>query len=114
MGLGVQSVCLSETCPEQAKKTQSVNGNSQFSKKYGSGPHPQLIQPPKALFKGFPNTPTYPPLQWAQMRQHGSDPRKLRPKRYSSLVQTRNCLPPRVQLPATASATAFAIPLNCA
>ena len=40
MGLGVQSVCLSETCPEQAKKTKSVNGNSQFSKRMAPDPTP--------------------------------------------------------------------------
>ena len=39
MGVGV-TCSLSGTRLEQAKKTQPVNGNGQFSKKYGSGPPP--------------------------------------------------------------------------
>ena len=39
MGVGVRC-SLSETGLEQAKKTQPVNGNGQFLKKYGSGPPP--------------------------------------------------------------------------
>ena len=59
MGVGVRC-SLSETGSEQAKKTQPVNGNGQFSKKYGSGPPPQPIHLRKALFKGFPNIPHIP------------------------------------------------------
>ena len=39
MGVGVRC-SLSETGLEQAKKTQPVNGNGQFLKKYGPGPPP--------------------------------------------------------------------------
>ena len=60
MGVGVQC-SLSETRSDQAKKTQPVNDNGQFSKKYGSGPPPQPIHLRKALFKGFPNIPHIPP-----------------------------------------------------
>ena len=60
MGVGVRC-SLSKTGSEQAKKTQHVNGNGQFSKKYGSGPPPpQPIHLRKALFKGFPNIPHIP------------------------------------------------------
>ena len=59
LGVGVRC-SLSETGSEQAKKTQPVNGNGQFSKKYGSGPPPQPIHLRKALFKGFPNIPHIP------------------------------------------------------
>ena len=39
MGVGVRC-SLSETGLEQAKKTQPVNGNGHFLKKYGSAPPP--------------------------------------------------------------------------
>ena len=62
MGVGVRCN-FSETKLEQAKKTQPVNGNSQFSKKYGSAPPP----PPnpyiseKPFSRAFRIYPTYPP-----------------------------------------------------
>ena len=60
MGVGVRC-SLSETGLEQTKKTQPVNGNGQFSKKYGSGAPSQPIHLRKALFKGLPNIPHIPP-----------------------------------------------------
>ena len=61
MGVGVRC-SLSETRPEQAKETQPVNGNGQFSKKYGSGPPPpnQYISE-KPFSRAFRIYPTYPP-----------------------------------------------------
>ena len=63
---------LSETRPQQAKKTQPVNGNGQFSRKYGSGPPPDQYISEKPSSRAFRIYPTYPPLQGtqeAQMRQ---------------------------------------------
>ena len=55
-------VVVSETRPEQAKKTQPVNGNAQFWKKYCSGPPPNHTSP-KSPLQGLseytPHTPTY-------------------------------------------------------
>ena len=94
--VGVMGVrcSLSETRPEQAKKTQPVNGNGQFSKKYGSGPALTNTSP-KSPFWIYP---TYPPLwdtQRTQMRQQRHQPLKtLRvgtkrgvPERYVCVVQ---------------------------
>ena len=62
MGVGVRR-SLSETGSEQAKKTQPVNGNRQFSKKCGSGPPPPTHASPKSPLQGLseytPHTPTY-------------------------------------------------------
>ena len=62
MGVGVRCN-LSETRLEQAKKTQPVNGNGQFSKKYGSRPPPLTHTSPKSPFQGLseytPHTPTF-------------------------------------------------------
>ena len=63
LGVGVRC-SLSETGSEQAKKTQPVNGNGQFSKKYGSGPpppptHTSPKSPIQGLSKYTPHTPTY-------------------------------------------------------
>ena len=45
MGVGVRC-SLSETGPGQGKKTQPVNGNGQFSKKYAPPPHPYISEKP--------------------------------------------------------------------
>ena len=60
-GVGVRC-SLSETRPQQAKKTQPVNGNGQFSKKYGSGPPPNPYISEKPFSRAFRIYPTYPPL----------------------------------------------------
>ena len=62
MGVGVRC-SLSGNGLEQAKKTQPVNGNGQFSKK-NMVPDPPLIRTsPKSPFQGLsehtPHTPTY-------------------------------------------------------
>ena len=78
MGVGVRC-SLSETRPEQAKKTQPVNGNAQFSKKYGSGAPPNQYISEKPFSRAFRIYPTYPPLwdtQRAQMRQQWHRPLK--------------------------------------
>ena len=60
-GVGVRC-SLSEIRLEQAKKTQPVNGNGHFSRKYGSGPPPPLTNTsPKSPLQGFPNLPHIPP-----------------------------------------------------
>ena len=60
LGVGVRR-SLSETGSEQAKKTQPVNGNGQFSKKYGPDPPPTHTSP-KSPIQGLPeytpHTPT--------------------------------------------------------
>ena len=66
MGVGVRC-SLSETGSEQAKKTQPVNGNGQFSKKYGSGPpptHTSLKSPIQGLSEYTPHTPTSGTPSW--------------------------------------------------
>ena len=67
MGVGVRC-SLSETGSEQAKKTQLVNSNGQFSKKYGSGPPPptrtSLKSPIQGLSEYTPHTPTSRTLSW--------------------------------------------------
>ena len=64
--MGVHVRCsLSETGLEQAKKTQPVNGNGQFSKKYGSGPplNPYISEKPfSRAFQIYPHTPPFGPL----------------------------------------------------
>ena len=60
MGVGVWC-SLSETGLEQAKKTQPVSGNGQFSKKYGSGPPPNQYMSEKPFSRAFQIYPTYPP-----------------------------------------------------
>ena len=78
MGVGVRC-SLSGPGPEQAKKTQPVNGSGQFSKKYASGPPPLYIHLRKAHSRAFRIYPTYPPLrdtQRAQIRQQWQRPPK--------------------------------------
>ena len=78
MGVGVRC-SLSQTGSEQAKKTQPVNGNGQFSKKYGSGPPPNPYISEKPYSRAFQIYPTYPYLrntQLAKMRQQGRQPAK--------------------------------------
>ena len=78
MGVGVRC-SLSETGSEQAKKTQLVNSNGQFSKKYGSGPPPNPYISEKPYSRAFRIYPTYPYLpntQLAEMRQQGQQPAK--------------------------------------
>ena len=76
MGVGVRC-SLSETGLEQAKKTQPVNGNGQFLKKYGSGPPPNPTSP-KSPFQGLseytPHTPTYGTLSEHKSGNNGTDP----------------------------------------
>ena len=89
MGVGVRC-SLSETGLEQAKKTQPVNGNGQFSKKYGSGPPPNPYISEKPYSRAFRIYPTYPYLrntQLAQIRQqwHQKIGRKsVVPERYAN------------------------------
>ena len=65
MGVGVRC-SLSETGLEQAKNPQPVNGNGQFSKKYGSGlpPNPYISEKPSS--RAFRIYPTYPSLRVTQ------------------------------------------------
>ena len=91
MGVGVRC-SLSETRLEQAKKTQPVNGNGQFSKKYGSGPpppNPYISEKP--FSRALRIYPTYPYLwetQWTQMRQQWIRPLKtLRVGRISTVPE---------------------------
>ena len=77
IGVGVRC-SLSETGLEQAKKTQPVNGNGQFSKKYGSGP-PLTHTSPKSPFQGLSEyTPHTPPpfgtLSGHERGNNGTDP----------------------------------------
>ena len=65
MGVGVRC-SLSETGLEQAKKTQPVNGNGQFLKKYGSGPPPNPYISEKPFSRAFQIYPTYPYLRDTQ------------------------------------------------
>ena len=65
IGVGVRC-SLSETGLEQAKKTQPVNGDGQFSKKYGSGPPPNPYISKKPFSRAFRIYPTYPYLQDTQ------------------------------------------------
>ena len=65
MGVGVRC-SLSETGLEQAKKTQPVNGNGHFLKKYGSGPPPNPYISEKPFSRAFRIYPTYPCLQDTQ------------------------------------------------
>ena len=81
MGVGVRC-SLSETRPGQPKKTQPVNGNGQFSKKYGSGPPPNQYISEKPFSRAFRICPTYPPLQDTQRAQ-------MRPQRHQPLKPLR-------------------------
>ena len=96
-GVGVRC-SLSETRPQQAKKTQPVNGNGQFSRKYGSGPPPpnQYISE-KPSSRAFRIYPTYPPLQGtqeAQMRQQWHrHPKTLRVGRKPDVPERYGCTP---------------------
>ena len=78
--MGVRVRCsLPQTRLEQAKKTQPVNGNGQFSKKYGSRPRPNPHIFEKPFSRAFRIYPTYPYLrntQWAQMREQWHRPLK--------------------------------------
>ena len=79
---GRGAVSLSETGPKQAQKTQPVNGDGQFSKKYGPDPLPPPNQyiSEKPSSRAFRIYPTYPPLwdtQRAQMRQQRHQPLKM-------------------------------------
>ena len=65
MGVGVRC-SLSETGLEQAKKTQPVNGNGHFLKKYGSGPPPNPYISEKPFSRAFRIYPTYPYLRDTQ------------------------------------------------
>ena len=78
MGVGVWC-SLSETGLEQAKKTQPVNGNGQFSKKYGSGPppppNPYISEKPFSRLSEYtPHTPTYGTLSEHKSGNNGTDP----------------------------------------
>ena len=65
MGVGVRC-SLSETGLEQAKNPQPVNGNGQFSKKYGSGLPPNPYTSEKPSSRAFRIYPTYPSLRVTQ------------------------------------------------
>ena len=73
--MGVRVRCsLPETGLEQAKKTQPVNGNGQFSgkKMVPDPPPPNPCISEKHFSRAFRIYPTYPYLrntQWAQIRQ---------------------------------------------
>ena len=76
MGVGVRC-SMSETGLEQAKKTQSVNGNGQFLKKYGSGPPPNPTSP-KSPFQGLsectPHTHPFGTLSGHKRGNNDGDP----------------------------------------
>ena len=61
-GVGVRC-SLSETRPQQAKNNQPVNGNGQFSRKYGSGPPPNQYISEKPSSRAFRIYSTYPPYK---------------------------------------------------
>ena len=96
LGVGVRC-SLSETGSEQAKKTQPVNGNGQFSKKWFRTPPPNPYISEKPYSRAFQIYPTFPYLrdtQWTQMRQQWHRPSKTQkvgrfpnvPERYAALV----------------------------
>ena len=88
MGVGVWC-SLSETGSKQAKKAQPVNGNGQFSKKYGSGPpppptHTSLKSPIQGLSEYTPHN-----TQLAQIRQQWHRPPKTQKIGRKSVVPER-------------------------
>ena len=101
LGVGVRC-SLSETGSEQAKKPQPVNGNGQFSKKYGSGPpppNPYISEKPYS--RPFQIYPTYPYLrdtQWTQMRQQWHRPPKTHKVGRFGTVPERYVSPPLVAM----------------